>query len=92
MAAVVVTSAAAVVAVAFINGPGQKALQLRSQVESELSFYFSLPAKGKTQHTCTHTTHTYTHKHALHQDWQVSINLISDSAKMLNTLANIMCR
>lgn len=91
MAAVVVTSAAAAVVAAFINGPGQKALQLRSQVESELSFYFSLPAKGKTQHTqATHTTHT--NKHALHQDWQVSINLISDSAKMLNTLANIMCR
>lgn len=87
MAAVVVTSAAAAVVAAFINGRGQKALQLRSQVESELSFYFSLPAKGKTQHT-----HTHTNKHALHQDWLVSINLISDSAKMLNTLANIMCR
>lgn len=66
MAAVVVTSAVAavsVVAVAFINGRGQKALQLRSQVESELSFYFSLPAKGKTQHT--HATHTQTNTHCI---------------------------
>lgn len=63
MAAVVVTSAAAAVVAAFINGRGQKALQLRSQVESELSFYFSLPAKGKTQHTHgTHTHMAHTHK------------------------------
>lgn len=58
VAAVVVTAAVA----AFINGPGQKALPLRSQVESELSFYFSLPAKGKTQHICTHTLNTHTHQ------------------------------
>lgn len=63
MAAVVVTSAAAAVVAAFINGRGQKALQLRSQVESELSFYFSLPAKGKTQHS--HGTHTQTNTHCI---------------------------